>query len=197
MAHDQPNKLARADKSEQRRQLIIEAAATLFILKGFHQTGMRDIAAQAGISLGNLYNHFKGKQEIIAAIAEMETTEMEPLLKLLETSGAKSQDALITFAKAYFSICSAPENAALGAEIVAEVFRNPETGKAFSGTRTRLVAALAPHMPETYSNPSAAAGLVLDLIERAGQSAVGNSRSARKGIETALLEMLEQAFGPA
>lgn len=197
MAQDRPNKLARADKSELRRQLIIEAAATLFILKGFHQTGMRDIAAQAGISLGNLYNHFKGKHEIIAAIAEMETAEMEPLLELLETSGAKGQNALIMFAKAYFRICSAPENAALSAEIIAEVFRNPETGKAFSGTRTRLVAALAPHMPATYSNPSAAAALVLDLIERAGQSAVGNSRGARNETETALLEMLERTLGPA
>ena len=177
--------------------MIIEAAATLFILKGFHQTGMRDIAAQAGISLGNLYNHFKGKHEIIAAIAEMETAEMEPLLKLLETSGVKGQDALITFAKAYFRICSLPENAALSAEIIAEIFRNPETGRAFSGTRIRLVAALAPHMPETYSSPSAAAGLVLDLIERAGQSAVGNSRGARKDIETALLEMLKRTLGPA
>lgn len=197
MAQDQPTKLARADKSELRRQLIIEAAATLFILKGFHQTGMRDIASQAGISLGNLYNHFKGKHEIIVAIAEMETAETEPLLKLLETSGATGEDALITFAKAYFRICSQPENAALTAEIIAEVFRNPETGRAFSGTRARLVAALLPHMPETYSNPSAAAGLVLDLIERAGQSAVGTGAGARKDIETALLEMLERTVRPA
>ncbi|WP_306144287.1 TetR/AcrR family transcriptional regulator [Roseibium sp. MMSF_3412] len=193
---DQTNKLARADKSELRRQRIIEAAATLFILKGFHQTGMRDIAGQAGISLGNLYNHFKGKHEIIAAIAEMETAEMEPLLDLLETPGAKGRDVLIPFAKAYFRTCSLPENAALSAEIIAEIFRNPETGRAFSGTRKRLVTALEPHLPETFSNRAAAAGLVLDLIERAGQSAAGTSDRAHKDIETALLEMLMRTIEP-
>ncbi|WP_420334104.1 TetR/AcrR family transcriptional regulator [Roseibium sp.] len=196
MVQDQTNKLARADKSELRRQRIIEAAATLFILKGFHQTGMRDIASQAGISLGNLYNHFKGKHEIIAAIAEMETAEMEPLLDLLETPGARGRDVLIPFAKAYFRTCSLPENAALSAEIIAEVFRNPETGRAFSGTRKRLVTALEPHLPKTFSNRAATAGLVLDLIERAGQSAVGTSDRARKDTETALLEMLKRTIEP-
>ncbi|HDO1150981.1 TPA: helix-turn-helix transcriptional regulator, partial [Aeromonas salmonicida] len=45
------------NRLEQRRELIIQAALGCFIERGFHQTGMRDIAAAAGVSLGNLYNH--------------------------------------------------------------------------------------------------------------------------------------------
>ena len=76
MAETRPQSTSRLEKSAKRRQMIVETAAGLFIEKGFHQTGMRDIAGKAGISLSNLYNHFKGKNEIIAAISELETVEL-------------------------------------------------------------------------------------------------------------------------
>ncbi|WP_298960969.1 TetR/AcrR family transcriptional regulator [uncultured Roseibium sp.] len=180
----------REEKTARRRSLIIEAAATLFILKGFHQTGMRDIAGQADISLGNLYNHFKGKHEIIAAISEIEAAEMEPLLSHLENAPDSGDDALMEFAQAYFAVCSSPANAALSAEIVAEIFRNPDIGSVFSGTRKRLIGAVERYLPDNYANRTATAGLVLDLIERAGQSAVGTSDALQSDIKTALLEVI-------
>ncbi|MET1412724.1 TetR family transcriptional regulator [Roseibium sp. HPY-6] len=197
MAEHRPEKSTRADKTAQRRQLIVEAAAKLFILKGFHQTGMRDIAGEAGISLGNLYNHFNGKHEIIAAIAEIEASEMEPLLNLLDSVSADGSAALAEFAEAYFAICSSPENAALSAEIVAEIFRNPEAGGAFLKTRARLIGALERHIPDVYSSRTATAGLVLDLIERAGQSAVGTTAASQKEIRASLLEILTRVIEPS
>ncbi|WP_298819870.1 TetR/AcrR family transcriptional regulator [uncultured Roseibium sp.] len=185
-----PELSLREEKTARRRSLIIEAAATLFILKGFHQTGMRDIAGQADISLGNLYNHFKGKHEIIAAISEIEAAEMEPLLSHLENAPDSGDDALMEFAQAYFAVCSSPANAALSAEIVAEIFRNPDIGSVFSGTRKRLIGAVERYLPDNYSNRTATAGLVLDLIERAGQSAVGTSDALQSDIKTALLEVI-------
>ena len=185
-----PELSLREEKTARRRSLIIEAAATLFILKGFHQTGMRDIAGQADISLGNLYNHFKGKHEIIAAISEIEAAEMEPLLSHLENAPDSGDDALMEFAQAYFAVCSSPANAALSAEIVAEIFRNPDIGSVFSGTRKRLIGAVERYLPDNYSNRTATGGLVLDLIERAGQSAVGTSDALQSDIKTALLEVI-------
>ena len=52
------------------REKIHEAAVALFTTKGFHGSGMREIAAKAGVSLGNLYNHHKTKQDLIAALLE-------------------------------------------------------------------------------------------------------------------------------
>ena len=63
---------------EQRREQIIQAALGCFIEQGFHQTGMRDIAAAAGVSLGNLYNHFARKEELIALIASLEAPSCNP-----------------------------------------------------------------------------------------------------------------------
>lgn len=50
-----------------RRQQIIEAAYRCFARKGFHQTTMRDIYAEAGLSAGAVYNYFEGKEDIIEA----------------------------------------------------------------------------------------------------------------------------------
>ena len=47
---------------------IHEAAISLFTKKGFHGTGIREIADRAGVSVGNLYNHHRNKQELFAAI---------------------------------------------------------------------------------------------------------------------------------
>ena len=53
---------------EERKQKIIDAAKALFSEKGYAGTGLREIAEQAGVSLGNIYNYFKNKEEIFSSI---------------------------------------------------------------------------------------------------------------------------------
>jgi AcrR family transcriptional regulator len=48
-----------------RRLEILRAAGNEFRLRGFAETGMRDIAAAADLSPANLYNYFRGKHEIL------------------------------------------------------------------------------------------------------------------------------------
>jgi TetR/AcrR family transcriptional regulator, repressor of the ameABC operon len=48
-----------------RRLEIVRAAGNEFRLRGFAETGMRDIAAAADLSPANLYNYFRGKNEIL------------------------------------------------------------------------------------------------------------------------------------
>ena len=48
-----------------RRLEILRAAGREFQLQGFCETGMRDIAEAAALSPANLYNYFRGKQEIL------------------------------------------------------------------------------------------------------------------------------------
>lgn len=53
---------------EERKARIEDAAKKLFIKKGFHGTSMRDIAAEAEVSLGNLYNYYRTKEEILESM---------------------------------------------------------------------------------------------------------------------------------
>jgi TetR/AcrR family transcriptional regulator, transcriptional repressor of aconitase len=53
--------------SDARRQQIIDAAYRCFARKGLHQTTIRDIYAEAGLSAGAVYHYFESKEEIILA----------------------------------------------------------------------------------------------------------------------------------
>jgi AcrR family transcriptional regulator len=57
-------------KGELTRESILEGAYQLFLQQGYHGTSMRQIAEEAGIALGGIYNHFSGKEEIFTAVLE-------------------------------------------------------------------------------------------------------------------------------
>lgn len=182
----------RSEKLAERRAHIVETAAALFIEKGFHQTGMRDIAGRAGISLGNLYNHFKGKGDIIAAIADVEAEELEPLLRPLEEADTSDRDLLADFVSHYFQLTSSPAYAALSAEIIAELFRNPVIAESFEKSRMRLIAAVGRCLPDALG--AAEAELVISLVESAGLNAVGKSGPEKVRLLEALLGFVDRAL---
>jgi AcrR family transcriptional regulator len=55
-------------KGEVTRLAIEDAALELYLVQGYHATSMRQIADEAGLALGGIYNHFKSKEEIFEAI---------------------------------------------------------------------------------------------------------------------------------
>lgn len=52
-----------------RRQQILDAARVCFARNGFHATSMQDVIAEAGLSVGAVYRYFKGKEDLVTAIA--------------------------------------------------------------------------------------------------------------------------------
>ena len=58
----------KGDAADTNRGAILEAAEGLFSTKGFHGTTLRDIAHAAEVSLGNVYNHFAGKEALFAEL---------------------------------------------------------------------------------------------------------------------------------
>lgn len=55
-------------KGEKTQKDIIIAAHALFAEQGYHGTSMRQISERAGITLGGIYNHFPGKEDIFKLI---------------------------------------------------------------------------------------------------------------------------------
>ncbi|OGO26623.1 MAG: hypothetical protein A2136_09075 [Chloroflexi bacterium RBG_16_54_11] len=55
-------------RGEQTRNAILQAAHDLFLKQGYHGTSMRQVASQAGIALGGLYNHFNSKEAVFEAV---------------------------------------------------------------------------------------------------------------------------------
>ncbi|APG49081.1 TetR/AcrR family transcriptional regulator [Phaeobacter porticola] len=141
MSTGQP-KPTRLETTAKRRQQILEAAVMCFLENGYHQTGVRDIATRAGVSLGNLYNHFPGKHDVLVEIAALEERELEPFVTALSQPRAPLI-LLDTFVKTYARYLAVPENVILGLEITGEAIRKPDIAELFLTNRNLLVAALA------------------------------------------------------
>lgn len=66
------------------RERILDAALTCFAREGFHAATIQDIVAESGLSPGAIYGYFKGKTEMVMAIAAerhaMERRRMEAAL---------------------------------------------------------------------------------------------------------------------
>jgi TetR/AcrR family transcriptional regulator, repressor for uid operon len=58
------------DPQQDRHGRILDAAERCFVRAGFHRTTMQDVAAEAGMSPGNLYRYFRSKDAIVTAITE-------------------------------------------------------------------------------------------------------------------------------
>lgn len=64
-----------------RRQEILAAAMKCFADKGFKATTMQDIARAVGMSAGNLYNYFEGKDSIVEELARRELAAREERIR--------------------------------------------------------------------------------------------------------------------
>jgi AcrR family transcriptional regulator len=60
--------LRRLREKEQRYNTILKAAETLFAQKGYHQTGIEEIADLAEVSTGAVYIYFKNKEDLLITL---------------------------------------------------------------------------------------------------------------------------------
>ena len=83
-----------ATKGERTRAVLLDAAKRLFVANGYHGTSMRQIADEAGLALGGIYNHFQSKEDIFVAML----IERHPFLEILpelEAAQGETVEALV------------------------------------------------------------------------------------------------------
>ena len=79
-------------RGERTRAEILQAASQLFIEKGYHGTSMRAIASQAGIALGNIYNHFPNKEELFIQVLLVRHPFYEVLPAIVAAQGETTEE---------------------------------------------------------------------------------------------------------
>lgn len=61
----------KGDKGEKRKQELLKIAYRLIISKGYEETSIDEIIAEARIAKGTFYYHFKSKEEMLEALINM------------------------------------------------------------------------------------------------------------------------------
>jgi AcrR family transcriptional regulator len=88
-----------------RTDLVLEAAEGVFGAQGFQGASMEDIARQAELSVGSLYNLFPGKEALFAAVIERRQEEFlagADAAIAREPSALGKLEQLVAFAFTYF-----------------------------------------------------------------------------------------------
>lgn len=75
---------------EEKEKLILESARRFFFRYGFKKTSMDEIAEDAGVGKGTLYNYFKNKVDLFVRLAEQKREEM---LEQIETHVSRAKRA--------------------------------------------------------------------------------------------------------
>lgn len=65
---DGGRELPAGPKAQRTRGQILEAARALFDEQGYQRTSMAEVAARAGVSQGTVYQYFKHRSDLVAAI---------------------------------------------------------------------------------------------------------------------------------
>jgi TetR/AcrR family transcriptional repressor of uid operon len=108
-----------------RKTQIIDAAIVCFAKKGFHQTSMHDISAEAGISVGLIYRYFENKEAVIAAMADRHKKEIQAVLERARQAPTLLQSLEILFT-AHCCENSPRVQSAFVVDLYAEASRNSQ-----------------------------------------------------------------------
>jgi TetR/AcrR family transcriptional regulator of autoinduction and epiphytic fitness len=117
-------------RSMQKRATILDASTRVFLEKGYSESGMTEIAAQAEVSTATLYNHFAGKEELFDAVVERLWHKLRP------EEGPEAWDmppdqALTHFGRSVLKVLLSPTSLALFRVVIAQAGRFPELTQAF------------------------------------------------------------------
>ncbi|HEV3409664.1 MAG TPA: TetR/AcrR family transcriptional regulator [Chthoniobacterales bacterium] len=115
---------AKPDLPSDRRGQILQAAMACFAKKGFHQTSMHDLSAEAGISVGLIYRYFESKDAVISAMAEEHKKDIQSLLERARTAPTLL-DSLEILLTAHCCEEAPQMHAAFVMDLFAEASRNP------------------------------------------------------------------------
>jgi TetR/AcrR family transcriptional regulator, fatty acid metabolism regulator protein len=90
----------RATAAEEKRRLILDAAARVFARKGFHTSRVGDIAEEAGVAHGLLYHYFSSKDEVLETIFREHWTNVLEQVHDAETSEGSAIERLRAITRA-------------------------------------------------------------------------------------------------
>lgn len=97
-----------AERSEETRDALIEAARTLFAERGFAAVSIEEIVRAARLTRGALYHHFDSKEDLFRAVYERVEQELVQGIAAVAISAGDPMEALRAGAHAFLNACEDP-----------------------------------------------------------------------------------------
>lgn len=84
-----------------RKERLVEATATLVAERGYHQVGVDEIGAAAGVSGAAIYRHFAGKQDLLVAVIERAVDALMSEARRIVATAPSPSEALDRLVRAH------------------------------------------------------------------------------------------------
>lgn len=125
----------------EKRLEILTAARRVAQRKGFASTSLRDIAAEVGMSMGSIANHFARKHDIVLFAADRARAARAEALRAV-ADGADPPARLTSWLADLLTSSGFAEAAVLELDLVAEAHRSADVAAAVRGAAHDTLAAL-------------------------------------------------------
>lgn len=94
---------ARVSKEEKKEE-IVKVACKLFAEHGYYNTTIPDIAEAMGMSVGNLYNYFKSKEELAKYIMQYASSLIGKEIRKINEMEISTKEKIYLLTKRFFEI---------------------------------------------------------------------------------------------
>ena len=133
-------RLTRAERKQQTRAELLEAAQRVFLRDGFHGASLSEIAEEAGYTFGAVYSNFQNKDDLFLAVLDAESQRRVPLLVDLLLDAPSPEAGLRAIAREYAQYAQRhPEWTAVYVEFWTHASRRPELRRQVRERHERLL----------------------------------------------------------
>jgi len=184
-----------------RKSQIIQAALAVFAREGFHRARVEDIAAEAGVGKGTVYQYFHSKEELFQEMFKASLSLYSDTLKRELARARGAREKLARVAEVSLNLM------ARGREVAKVMLENPgsiseDLKRWLFGTRQELIALVRGVMEEGIAagefrqvNPELAARVFLGANHVVAASLLfGEKEALREGELSALARALMDLF---
>lgn len=182
----------RADMEETRATLLA-TARRVFSERGYADTSMDDLTAQAGLTRGALYHHFGDKKGLLAAVVEQIDAEMDERLHAISSTTKDAWKGFCDRCRAYLEMALEPEIQRVVLRDARAVLggASPDSQRHCVTSMQALIDTLMQQGVVAKADPQALASLIYgSLAEAAFWIADGDDGNTRLAQSTGALELL-------
>ncbi|UUE56116.1 TetR/AcrR family transcriptional regulator [Pectobacterium aroidearum] len=178
---------------EETRATLLATARKVFSERGYADTSMDDLTAQASLTRGALYHHFGDKKGLLAAVVEQIDAEMDERLQVISDTAEDAWDGFRRRCRAYLEMALEPEIQRIVLRDARAVLggASPDSQRHCVESMQRLIDNLIRQGVVAEADPQALAFLIYgSLAEAAFWIADGEDGNARLTQGVAALELL-------